>query len=78
MEEQLIVDRARLRELLHTKPDWTQEAYAAELKRSEDWVRKWSKRLCEAEGSCFWQEEKGSPDSFVKGMEKGEEDNRQT
>lgn len=51
MEEQLIVDRARLRELLHTKPDWTQEAYATELKRSGDWVRKWSKRLCEAEAS---------------------------
>lgn len=39
MEEQLIVDRARLRELLHTKPDWTQEAYAAERFSSADWVR---------------------------------------
>lgn len=49
MEEQWVVDRGRLRELLQAHPEWTQAEYAAELKRSVGWVKEWSKRLCQAD-----------------------------
>jgi len=38
-------DRARLRQLMHKHPDWTNRQYMAVVGRSRKWVQKWKKRL---------------------------------
>jgi hypothetical protein len=48
-EAQLIVERATLRWLAEHHPDWTQRELAAYLRRSVDWIKKWLKRLREAD-----------------------------
>ncbi len=45
MEEQWITDRAALRALLQTHPDWTQSQLAQHLGRSVSWVKQWRRRL---------------------------------
>ena len=45
MEEQWIVDRAKLRQLLHEQPDWSNRQYAEAVGRCRKWVQKWKKRL---------------------------------
>lgn len=45
MEEQWIVDRAKLHRLLLEKPDWTNRQYAEACGRCTSWVKKWKKRL---------------------------------
>ena len=49
MEEQWIIDRARLRDLLAEHPDWTKRRLAEEMGRSISWVKKWRRRFREAE-----------------------------
>ena len=49
MEEQWQVDRARLRQLCQEHPTWSQRRLAQETKRSITWVKKWRKRLAEAD-----------------------------
>ncbi|GHO80268.1 hypothetical protein KSD_80390 [Ktedonobacter sp. SOSP1-85] len=49
MEEEWMRDRARLRELLLHHPDWGQQDYAQAVGRSISWVKKWRKRLQEAD-----------------------------
>lgn len=49
MEEQWQVDRARLRQLLQEHPTWSQRRLAQETKRSVSWVKKWRKRLAQAD-----------------------------
>jgi hypothetical protein len=49
MEEQYYVDRLKLRQLMREHPDWKQGALAEATKRSVKWVKKWRKRLREAE-----------------------------
>ena len=49
MEEQWQVDRARLRGLRQEHPTWSQRKLAEETKRSVTWVKKWRKRLDEAD-----------------------------
>jgi len=49
MEEEWMRDRARLRDLLIRHPDWTQSHYAETVGRSLSWVKKWRKRLREAD-----------------------------
>ncbi len=48
MEEQWLVDRARLRELMSDHADWAHRQFAEEVGRSVGWVKKWRKRLREA------------------------------
>ena len=50
MEEQRQVDRARLRSLLRTHPDWPYRQYSETIGRSYSWVKKWVKRLKAAPG----------------------------
>jgi hypothetical protein len=45
MEEQWLVDRARLRQLMYDQPDWTNPQYADALGHCLNWVKKWKKRL---------------------------------
>ena len=45
MEDQYYADRATLRHLLRTHPEWTQQEVAASIGRSVAWVKKWVKRL---------------------------------
>jgi hypothetical protein len=45
MEEQWQVDRAYLRVLRQQHPDWSHRQMAEQVGRSQDWVKKWSKRL---------------------------------
>lgn len=45
MEEQWIVDRAKLRQLMLEKPDWTNQQYADACGWCKSWVKKWKKRL---------------------------------
>lgn len=45
MEEEWIVDRAQLRELMSQQPRLTQRELAYRLGRSLGWVKKWSQRL---------------------------------
>ena len=45
MEAQWIIDRAKLRELLQTHPEWTNRQYAEATGRCRKWVKKWKKRL---------------------------------
>jgi len=49
MEEQWIVDRAKLRELLAQNPDRPRKELAAITGRSLGWVKKWVRRLREAD-----------------------------
>src|SRR3712207_6177913 len=49
MEEQGYADRCRLRELRHAHPDWSHRQCAAELGRSLAWVKKWTRRLRDAD-----------------------------
>jgi hypothetical protein len=49
MEEQWQADRARLRKLRQAHPTWSQRKLAEETKRSVTWVKKWRKRLDEAD-----------------------------
>lgn len=48
-EAQLIAERATLRWLAEHHPDWTQRELATYLRRSVDWIKKWLKRLREAD-----------------------------
>jgi hypothetical protein len=45
MEEQWIIDRAQLRQLLHQHPQWSTRQYAQAVGRSRKWVQKWKPRL---------------------------------
>ena len=45
MEEQWIIDRAKLHRLLREKPHWTNQQYADACGRCRSWVKKWKKRL---------------------------------
>jgi hypothetical protein len=45
MEEQWLVDRAKLRRLLKEHPDWSNRQYAEAIGRCRKWVQKWRKRL---------------------------------
>ncbi len=45
MEVQWQADRAMLRRLMQTQPQWTQRDYAQSIGRSVAWVKKWIKRL---------------------------------
>ena len=49
MEEQWQVDRARLRRLRQQHPDWSQARLAQEIGRCLSWVKKWCKRLDQAD-----------------------------
>lgn len=48
MEEQWIISRAQLRELMQEHTEWTNRQYAQEVGRSVDWVKKWRQRIREA------------------------------
>jgi hypothetical protein len=45
MEEQYLSDRAKLRQLLHERPEWSNAQYAEAVGRCRKWVQKWKKRL---------------------------------
>lgn len=49
MEEQWVIDRARLRDLMAAHPDWTKRQLAEKVGRSMSWVKKWRRRLWEAD-----------------------------
>jgi hypothetical protein len=49
MEEQCYLDRARLRELMTDQPEQTQREWGETIGRSLSWVKKWAKRLREAD-----------------------------
>ncbi|MGH2469996.1 MAG: integrase core domain-containing protein [Chloroflexota bacterium] len=49
MEAVYYAARANLRRLLGQEPHWTHQQYAAALGMSRGWVKKWKKRLLEAE-----------------------------
>jgi hypothetical protein len=49
MEEIWIADRTALRHLLHLHPTWTHAQFADCLHRSRSWVKKWRKRLSQAD-----------------------------
>ena len=49
MEEQWQVYRARLRRLLQEQPNWSQRKLAQATRRSVSWVKKWRKRLSQAD-----------------------------
>jgi hypothetical protein len=44
-EEELYAQRAALRCLLRTHPEWTHQELATHLGRSVAWVKKWTRRL---------------------------------
>lgn len=44
-ESQWIYNRMSLHHLLETHPDWSAQQVAAEMKKSERWVRKWRRRF---------------------------------
>ena len=52
-ESQLIYDRMTLHRLMLTHPDWKPDQYAEEIGRGEKWVRKWTKRIENAEKRSF-------------------------
>jgi len=59
MEEQWIIDRAYLRQLLQEHPDWVIGQYIEATRRSRKWVKKWKKRLLNAnpnDDSVLWSE----------------------
>jgi hypothetical protein len=45
MEEQWVIDRAKLRQLLHEQPNGSVQQYAQTVGRSRKWVQKWKHRL---------------------------------
>jgi len=45
MEEQWIIDRGKLRELMISYPSWSNRQYAEAIGRCRKWVQKWKKRL---------------------------------
>jgi transposase InsO family protein len=49
MDPQLIADRRRLRDLLALRPDWKLQDFADAIGRSLSWVKKWTKRLRQAD-----------------------------
>lgn len=49
MEVVYYAARANLRRLMHLHPQWTQQQYAQAVGMSVGWVKKWKKRLQEAE-----------------------------
>ncbi|EFH88043.1 integrase core domain-containing protein [Ktedonobacter racemifer] len=49
MEEEWMRDRARLRDVLMRYPDWRVQDYAQAVGRSISWVKKWRKRLRQAD-----------------------------
>jgi transposase InsO family protein len=49
MEEQWLIDRTRLRQLMAEHPDWTKRQLAEEVGRSSSWVKKWRRRFGEAD-----------------------------
>jgi hypothetical protein len=49
MEEQWYADRAHLRCLMNQHPNWTRRQFIEATGRSESWVKKWLKRLREAD-----------------------------
>lgn len=49
MEEQWVIDRAKLRQLLHEQPNESVQQYAQAVGRSRKWVQKWKKRLQSAD-----------------------------
>ena len=49
MEAVYYAARANLRRLMHLHPQWTHSQYAQALGMSRGWVKKWKKRLQEAE-----------------------------
>ncbi len=48
MEEQWIIDRAKLRDLLTVHPDWSTTQLMSATGRSRGWVKKWKRRLRQA------------------------------
>lgn len=59
MEEQWLVDRARLRELMSDHADWAHRQFAEEVGRSVGWVKKWRKR---------WREASPDDDTILYGL----------
>jgi len=49
MEEQWVIDRAYLRQLLQEHPNWITQQYMEATGRSYKWVKKWKKRLVNAD-----------------------------
>lgn len=49
MEAVYYAARANLRRLMRLHPHWTQQQYATAVGMSLGWVKKWKKRLQEAE-----------------------------
>ena len=49
MEEEWMRDRALLRDLLNRHPTWRLQDYALAVGRSRSWVKKWCRRLREAD-----------------------------
>ena len=49
MEVVYYATRANLRRLMGLHPEWTQQQYATAVGMSVGWVKKWKKRLLEAE-----------------------------
>jgi transposase InsO family protein len=49
MEEQWVIDRARLRQLMIEHPSWTKRQMAEEVGRSICWVKKWRRRFWAAD-----------------------------
>ena len=45
MEEQWMVDRAKLRQLMYEHPAWVNRQYAESVGRCRKWVQKWKQRL---------------------------------
>ncbi len=45
MEAEWVVDRAKLRQLLHKQPNWSVRKYAQAVGRCRKWVQKWKRRL---------------------------------
>jgi hypothetical protein len=48
MEAEWQADRARLRDLIRTRPDLSLKQIAVEIGRSYSWTKKWAKRLSHA------------------------------
>ena len=49
MEEHYYVDRLKLRQLMQMHPDWKQGDFVRATNRSVTWVKKWRKRLRDAD-----------------------------
>jgi hypothetical protein len=51
MEEQWLVDRAHLSQLMNEHSDWKHHQYATATQRSIAWVKKWRRRIEQARGN---------------------------